>query len=270
MSDLARCVPSARGGALAADRRPHKRDRSDVAGQGSVAVAERPQRPASKMGVPQLLLLLSMVAFAVSVVLLVRRLALESPQRTVSAPQEIPLRSPSVAGSAHTPGSAPVTVRAGGGSSAGDTVVPLAIESKPRALVYADGKRVGQTPLRIDGRYGRAVRLVLVAEGRKLFRTIVTPSPGGQNQVVAQLERASYPRFIGRRRGLLRVRCLPSDTRRIMIDGQDSGRSCPAATFSLPQGRHQVGFQRLVDGETKAVGVRIRSGRTKRLQLTRR
>lgn len=145
----------------------------------------------------------------------------------------------------------------------------VTIESIPAARVFANGRALGATPVEMDVKVGEPVPLVLVAKGRRLHRGSVAPKAGHETRLTLELERARYKPFRGRNRGLLRVSCTARDDRRIFLDEQDTGRSCPRAVFALRPGRYRVGFQRLVDGETKWLKTRVKSRRTTKLRLTR-
>jgi hypothetical protein len=90
------------------------------------------------------------------------------------------------------------------------------------------------------------------------------PSSEGKT-IAVELERGHYPRAQGRRRGWLSVHCRRRDRRRISLNGNDTGYSCPKVIFRLRPGVYRVGFTPVTGGRTRTRKVRIRWGRKRRI-----
>ena len=134
----------------------------------------------------------------------------------------------------------------------------LVVESSPAAVVYVNGRRWGRTPLR--QRIRGTKKLVVVLQRARYAshseRVVVSRRKGRHLKVT--LQRARYPRFVGWKRALLRVRCHWRDRRRIFIDGTDSGFSCPKVNFFVKPGRYRVGLFDLRRAKLKEKKVRLR------------
>ena len=160
----------------------------------------------------------------------------------------------------------------GGPADSGDEGPALAagtlqLVSIPRAVAYVNGKRIGLTPLSTQVRPGRSARVVMVASGRAIHRETVEMDRTRGVVVNATLKPARYPRFTGRRRGVLRIKCHPSDRRRVLISGQDTGFSCPKVGYYLRPGRYRVGFMDPVSGKTRTVKAYVRRRRITLLRV---
>ena len=106
--------------------------------------------------------------------------------------------------------------------------------------VYIDGEKRGQTPLRLSLPMGKH-KLVVVKDGMKLRKENL-PVDGAATQLNLTLEAATLPEGVGGPAGL-KVRCKTQGELRILIDGADSGRTCPnEERISVAVGNHRVGL----------------------------
>jgi hypothetical protein len=109
----------------------------------------------------------------------------------------------------------------------------------PDARVFLDGEDAGRAPLerRLDpGEH----RVVLVAEGYFVRRDQVTLAHGDARLAV-HLEPARLPPGVAGEAGL-KLRCR-SRGLRILVDGADTGRTCPNETrIEVAPGRHTLGL----------------------------
>jgi hypothetical protein len=135
------------------------------------------------------------------------------------------------------------------------------INSTPAGLVFLNGEEVKATPLVAKIELGEKVIVAIVAKGYKLYREVFEPSPNRGIEIHAQLEPASYPRARGRHRGVLNILCHKTDRRRISLDGEDTGYSCPRVGFFLRPGRHKIGLYTPRGDRRKVYRVTIRRGR---------
>lgn len=143
----------------------------------------------------------------------------------------------------------------------------IRLQSIPRAQVYVDGRAMGLTPVTLERSPGSRARVLLVASGREIYRKTVETSSDGPVDLTARLMPAKYPRYVGRRRGVLKVLCRRADPRRIFINGRDSGYSCPKVAYYLRPGRYRIGFHDPVSGHTTTVRARVRARRVAVLRL---
>lgn len=118
----------------------------------------------------------------------------------------------------------------------------LLLSSIPTAAIFVDGKPIGHTPatLVLSGTH----RLVLVAEKRKIWQQAV--EPGAPLSVTLEPVRLVPP--IAGKAGL-KVRCASKGKLRLLVDGTDTGVSCPSNRISLSPGTHQIGFLQPATGE---------------------
>lgn len=138
----------------------------------------------------------------------------------------------------------------------------LSVVTVPAAAVaYLDGKVVGKTPqlLRLSG---GAHRLVLMLEGRKLWQGEVQAGPA----LRVTLAPASLPAAVLGTSGL-KVRCATRGQVRLLVDGHDSGFSCPSGRLNLSPGPHKIGFFRPQTGKTVEVPILVKRGKNSSTRL---
>jgi hypothetical protein len=146
----------------------------------------------------------------------------------------------------------------------------LAVKSTPPATLYVAGHLRGLTPVSVSiAPSVDRVRVALVAPGHAVHQRELDVSGPGAHRLDVRLPRAGYPRSGARRRATLRVRCAEQDIRRIAINGQDSGLSCPSAVFQLAPGRYRVSFLDFVRGTTRNVRLTLRARQARWLRITR-
>jgi len=242
-------------------------------------------RPRSRFTAAHLLLLVAIVVFLVAVGLLIRRLVLQSRrsrssvQRVVDAsrPTATPLADATrPAGKPMDAGKQPAAKVPPSGSHLNKLLHPalqpgtIAVKSNPAGMVYINGRRVGSTPKTTTVPPGDRVRLAIVASRHKIHRqTVDIPLSRGISLDIT-LQAAGYNRADGRRIGWLSVYCGRRDNRHILLDGEDTGYTCPKpVTFRLRPGRHTVGFYSIKTDKTSTRHAKVRWGRRTRAWATR-
>ncbi len=121
----------------------------------------------------------------------------------------------------------------------------------PGAAVWVDGEPRGAAPLSLALTPGRH-RVAFVAPGMKLLLKTVAVEPRGAALTVT-LEPAKLSADLGGSGGL-KVRCRTLGELRILVDGQDTGLSCPNDTrISVSPGTHEIGLLSPRTGETKQI-----------------
>ncbi|MSP61670.1 MAG: PEGA domain-containing protein [Myxococcales bacterium] len=158
-----------------------------------------------------------------------------------SAPLETPLPSPS---------KLPVLPRA-------SLARAFEVNTTPRgATVFVDGEPQGKTPASLIVTPGRH-QLVIVAEGRRVTRREVEVTPSG-GELAVVLKRVSPFTAPGRRAGVW-VKCKTVGELRILVDGVDTGLTCPnRRRIGVTPGSHRIGLYsprtgRTVFKEVKAI-----------------
>lgn len=250
-------------------------------GDSSVFSISMPGPARSRFTAAHVLLLVAIVVFLIAVGLLIRRLVLQSRARharstveQVVDAGEVTPRTSSLspdAGPHEQP--TPTTKKPGAKvHSSGQHLKALLhgklkpgmlrIVSKPPGTVYVGGKRLGDSPVTASVRPGDQVKLAVVAARFEMHRdTVDVPLSRGMSLEVT-LREAGYKRAEGRRRGWLAVHCRKRDERRILLDGQDTGYSCPGpVVFRIAPGRHKVGFFSPTTGKTSSRRAKVRNGR---------
>lgn len=170
---------------------------------------------------------------------------------------------PAAAGDAGT--AAPVAVRPAGDAGAAapastaDAGAPvpssgdLSINSTPPdADVYLDGAPVGKTPLRLDGS-GDSHKLALILPGHKLH----TAEVDGRGSVSVELEEvtpSSGPAGI-------KVKCKEKNRYYVIVDGVDTGQTCPTERIGSTMGEHVVEIYDPVNDSRKAFPINIEQTR---------
>jgi len=252
-------------------------------GDSSVFSVSMPGPARSRFTAAHVLLLVAIVVFLIAVGLLIRRLVLQSrahrAQSTVEQVVDAAVVTPRTsslspdAGPRKQPKPTPKTGKPKGKvHSSGQHLNALLhgklkpgmlrIVSKPPGMVYVNGKRLGDSPVTARVRPGDQVKLAVVAPRFELHHdTVDVPLSRGMSLEVT-LREAGYKRAEGRRRGWLAVHCRKRDERRIMLDGQDTGYSCPGpVVFRISPGRHKVGFFSPATGKISGRRAKVRSGR---------
>lgn len=134
---------------------------------------------------------------------------------------------------APAPSPTPIEPAAGNGNLAVAT-------TPPGAAVYVDGEPRGRTPLALQVPAG-AHKIVLLADGHKLRRESARTN-GGVTQLNYTLEPAKLPSEIAGPAGL-KVRCKTQGELRILVDGADTGLSCPNDTrIAVAPGTRKIGL----------------------------
>ncbi len=128
----------------------------------------------------------------------------------------------------------------------------LTVETLPSgADVWIDGDRKGLSPLTVPVPVG-AHKIALLLVGKKALHKDVTVAASDTN-VRESLEPIALPDgFAGS--GGLKVRCKTAGELRILVDGNDTGLTCPNPDrISLQPGTHNIGLYSPRTGETKTV-----------------
>jgi hypothetical protein len=156
--------------------------------------------------------------------------------------------------------------RADGGASAGpDAGTPavkervatdqVVLSTTPPATVFLDGTEKGKTPLTLKVTPGTH-KLVLVAELYVLTRRDVT----GGSKLDLKLEGAKLPPDVAGE-ALLKVKCKSEGKLRVLVDGNDTGRSCPVDDLGVSPGKHILAFLDPATDETKEKKVKAKKGK---------
>jgi hypothetical protein len=107
------------------------------------------------------------------------------------------------------------------------------------AAVFVDGEARGSTPVQLDVSEGRH-KLVVAGEHQKLIKRDVEVKAGGRLELT--LEPARLPSELSGHAGL-KVRCHSQGELRILVDGTDTGLSCPNdERISVAPGTHKIGL----------------------------
>lgn len=133
----------------------------------------------------------------------------------------------------------------------------LTINSRPSAKVFLDGKLVGTTPvIRGKIRPGKH-KVVLRKPGFRPVTKHVVVRPGKSAKVIERLQRRA-------RHGWISVKSRPSGAS-VYLDGRRKGRT-PLRIKATP-GRHILRFKTPKRGWRKKMTVRVRAGRTTRVNV---
>jgi hypothetical protein len=147
---------------------------------------------------------------------------------------------------------------ADGGATAAKEKVPadsLVLNTTPPAAVFLDGVDKGKTPLTLKVASGTH-KLVLVAELYSLLRKDVT----GGTKLDLKLEGAKLPAdVVGEAE--LKIKCKSVGKLRILVDGNDSGRSCPTDELRLSPGKHVLSFLDPATDATKEKKIKAKKGK---------
>lgn len=144
-----------------------------------------------------------------------------------------PMNNTAPTAAAETPTVSPVPNIAGGASGVEIVTTPAG------AQLFVDGQPHGMTPAHLDIAPGKH-HLVIAAEHHKLIKRDVVLSANEPLRIA--LEPATLPPEIVGSAGL-KVRCKTQGELRVLVDGADSGVSCPNdARISVKPGPHKIGL----------------------------
>jgi hypothetical protein len=119
----------------------------------------------------------------------------------------------------------------------------------PGATLWIDGEARGQSPLTWPAPAGPH-RVIAVLSGYRLVQKSVTSEAQG-SAVALTLEPAKLPAEVAGPGGL-KVRCHTLNELRILVDGHDTGLTCPNdARINVAPGEHKIGLQSPRTGEIK-------------------
>lgn len=132
----------------------------------------------------------------------------------------------------------------------------LRLSSEPAADVYIDGESRGHTPVTLPLPPGPH-KLLLIAEEYGLLRREVT----GGTELSLRLERAKLPEDVAGRQ-VVKIKCKTKGELRILVDGNDTGLSCPTETLAVAPGRHTFGFLRPATEELQEKQQKVKGGKS--------
>jgi hypothetical protein len=122
--------------------------------------------------------------------------------------------------------------------------------------VFIDGQPRGTTPAQLALGPG-SHKLVLAGEHRKLVQRSLN---GAGEPIELTLEPAALPSEVAGQAGL-KVRCKSQGELRILVDGADTGLSCPNdERISVKPGLHKIGLFSPRTGETHELEHEIAEG----------
>lgn len=128
----------------------------------------------------------------------------------------------------------------------------IQIESTPSAAVFLDGESKGKAPLKLKVKAGTH-KLLIVADSYKLWKQEVS---GGQS-VTAKLVKASLPDDLSGS-AAVKVKCKRDGELRILVDGNDSGLSCPTEELLLKPGKYTLGFLSPTSDELREKSIKVK------------
>jgi serine/threonine protein kinase len=131
----------------------------------------------------------------------------------------------------------------------------LRLSSEPKAEVYLDKQPRGSTPLTLQLPPGPH-KLLLIAEEYKLLRREVTAGA----ELSLKLERATLPDDVAGPQ-VVKIKCKTKEGLRILVDGNDTGLSCPTETLMLAPGRHTFSFLQPATEELQDKQQKVKSGK---------
>jgi hypothetical protein len=121
----------------------------------------------------------------------------------------------------------------------------------PGAKIWIDGIERGASPVTMPAAVGKH-RVVAMMNGMKVLQKTVTVDDGGAS-LALPLEPAKLPPEL-RGDGGLKVRCKTLGELRILVDGHDTGMTCPNdERISITPGEHTIGLLSPRTGEIKEV-----------------
>ncbi len=133
----------------------------------------------------------------------------------------------------------------------------IQVDSTPAATVYLDGEAKGKSPLKLKVKPGTH-KLVLVADAYKFLRQ---EASGGQN-ITAKLIKAALPDDVSGS-ATVKVKCKTEGTLRILVDGNDSGLTCPTEELMLKPGKYTLGFLSPTSDELREKSLKVKKKGTK-------
>ncbi len=128
----------------------------------------------------------------------------------------------------------------------------IQVESTPSAAVFLDGESKGKAPLKLKVKSGTH-KLLIVADSYKLWKQEVS---GGQS-VTAKLVKASLPDDVSGS-AAVKVKCKREGELRILVDGNDSGLSCPTEELLLKPGKYTLGFLSPTSDELREKSIKVK------------
>lgn len=128
----------------------------------------------------------------------------------------------------------------------------IQVDSTPVASVYLDGEAKGKSPLKLKVKPGTH-KLVLVADAYKFLRQ---EASGGQN-ISAKLVKAALPDDVSGS-AAVKVKCKTEGTLRILVDGNDSGLTCPTEELMLQPGKYTLGFLSPTSDELREKSIKVK------------
>ena len=131
----------------------------------------------------------------------------------------------------------------------------LRLTSEPMADVYLDKQPRGRTPLKLQLPPGPH-KLLLIAQEYKLLRREVTAG----SELSLKLERAKLPDDVAGPQ-VVKIKCKTKDELRILVDGNDTGLSCPTEALTLSPGRHTFSFLQPATEELQDKQQKVKSGK---------
>lgn len=131
----------------------------------------------------------------------------------------------------------------------------LRLASEPAADVYIDGQSRGRTPVTLPMTPGPH-KLLLIAEEHGLLRREVTAG----TDLSLKLERAKLPEDVAGTQ-VVKIKCKTKGELRILVDGNDTGLSCPTEALSVSAGRHTFGFLRPATEELQEKQQKVKGGK---------
>ena len=133
----------------------------------------------------------------------------------------------------------------------------IQVDSTPAAAVYLDGEAKGKSPITLKVKPGPH-KLLLVADAYKFFRQ---EASGGQS-IAAKLVKAALPDDVTGP-AAVKVKCKRDGELRILVDGNDSGLSCPTNELMLKPGKYTLGFLSPTSDELREKPLKVKKKGTK-------
>ena len=99
-------------------------------------------------------------------------------------------------------------------------------------------------------------KLLLIAEEYGLLRREVTAG----TELSLKLDRAKLPEEVAGTQ-VVKIKCKTKGELRILVDGNDTGLSCPTETLAVSPGRHTFGFLRPATEELQEKAQKVKAGK---------
>ncbi|HND10462.1 MAG TPA: protein kinase [Pseudomonadota bacterium] len=128
----------------------------------------------------------------------------------------------------------------------------IQVDSSPSAAVFLDGESKGKAPLKLKVKAGTH-KLLIVADSFKLWKQ---EASGGQT-ISAKLIKASLPDDVSGT-AAVKVKCKRDGELRILVDGNDSGLSCPTDDLMLKPGKYTLGFLSPTSDELREKSIKVK------------